>query len=472
MTRWDSSEMGNFISKQNNGEENSLSSIASTSTEAITFIDLNDDCLNEVFKNLDLSDLCSVADSCSRLKSATQAYFAYSELRTLHFPYSGMRYSRKPLMVNQLIYESSRVLRNFGASVISFIETEDLPYDRLVTESLRKYQRNIIELLIQYCGENLIELKLCHFNMTNEIAIIMRPLLGHLQKFELHWVSHLRMLSAWCPELRELHLRDTVVNQKGWNQRFQKLTKMAYFGCDMDGIKEFVRRNPQLKSFEIGGYNVETPIFQIVGEHATEIENLIVGVGLLGSEYPVRAGYFDRLRNLNSVTITDDRSQHFLTAAINDIAAADISLKKLCGKASREVLKVDQLVEGISKLKTLETLELKVVGLRTRDVIHICKQLSKLSKLRIRISGELTIEYLLYLIRIAENLQWLFVSIIKCNKTNCIDASAYKELLQIVEKRAFGKRHLEIILPGNCYSRNIPGELAKTHKNSLSIVLR
>lgn len=434
-------------------------------------IDLNDDCLTEIFKNLELSDLCSVADTCSRLRSAAKAYFAYSEFRTLHFPYSGMRYSRKPLLVNQLIYESSRVLRNFGASVISFNESEELPYDRLVTESLRKYQRNIIELLVQHCGENLIELKLSHFNMTDEIAIVMRPLLKHLQKFELHWVSHLRMLSAWCPELRELHLKDTVVDHDGWNQQFQKLTKMTYYGCDMNGIQEFVKCNPQLKSFEIGGYNVDTSIFQIVGEHATDMETLVVGVGLLGSEYPVGARYFDRLRNLNSVTITDDRSQHYLTAAIGDIAAAEIPLKTLSAKASREVLKVDQLVEGISKLKNLETLELKVVGLRARDVVRFCKHLSELSKLRIRISGELTIERLLDLVLIAEKLQWLFVSIVECDKMMCIDASAYKELVQIVKKRAQRAR-LEIILPGNYYSKNIPGELAKAHKNTLSIVLR
>lgn len=448
--------------------------VSSTVSTTTTIVDLNDDCLFEVYKKLGLQDLCSVADTCSRLKSTTRAHFANSELKTLNFPYSDLRYSTEPFVVNQLIYEASRVLRNFGASIISFSEF-DIPYILYCTNKglLPEYQRNIIELLVRHCGENLIELKLCHFDMTQEMASVMRTVLVRLQKFELHWGEfrpQLKMLSTWCPELQELQM-DGRLPHEGWNQQFPKLKKIK-FCCDTDRSKEFVKSNPQLKEIELSGFNLDPTIFRVIGDYAIDIETLIFRVGVVNSVgYPAGAKCFDRLRNLKSVTLFDYHEQEYLTEAILDIAAAQIQLKTLCVKSRSEIPELHQFVEGISKLKTLETLQLKVAGLRLRDVIHICKQLSELSKLRIRIFEEPTAKNISKLVRMTEKLQCLSISMRECDEKICFDADIYKALAQVVEERD-KKVRLEITLNADNFYVDVPKELANTHCNSLSIVLK
>lgn len=53
---------------------------ASTSTSNVVILDL-DDCLQEVFKHLDLRDLCTAADVCRRFRQNAQSYFASPEFK-------------------------------------------------------------------------------------------------------------------------------------------------------------------------------------------------------------------------------------------------------------------------------------------------------------------------------------------------------------------------------------------------------
>lgn len=46
-----------------------------------TILDLNNDCLIELFRLLPVSDLCSVSDTCSRFRAIAQTAFALNHKR-------------------------------------------------------------------------------------------------------------------------------------------------------------------------------------------------------------------------------------------------------------------------------------------------------------------------------------------------------------------------------------------------------
>lgn len=151
---------------------------SSQSTENTTnVLELNDDCLQEVFELLDPDSLSVVADVCTRFRT-NAVNSARSNVKQLIW--------KHPISV----HDYSK-LRNFGASIktvevcccgscslapsqCEFFEIKN------TTEFLQKH----IELLNRYCNEEAIELKIIYADITDEIAILMMPLLARVRKLE------------------------------------------------------------------------------------------------------------------------------------------------------------------------------------------------------------------------------------------------------------------------------------------------
>lgn len=455
--------------------------------DATTILDLNDDCLFEVYTYLNLLELASVADVCSRLRSSAQMYFGRSKLKNFIFPGDIQHILPQHEQFNgiQLILKVSHVLRNFGAFIVNFSETDNSSlYYRWDAELQSRCRSKIVELVAKYCVESLIGLSLSNFALKNEDQIRMRPVFGRLQKIELYYchctAQFLEMLPKWGPQIQEMVFEGIDVRFSGLRQRFPKLTKISLLSVNFhhDDIKEFLKNNPQLKEFHFT-YRTgpDTRIFQYIGQYATEIETLQICLNPRFEAiqpFPLNDIHFDQLRHLKSITLfarnLKGKSNH-LVPAICDIGAAQIPLKMLflaSGKLSE--LYANRFVDGISKVKTLETLDLELGGLNGQHIIRICTHLSHLSKLGLRITEELTAQNILDIVRIAGNLRWLDVSgqVTNGNKTS-IEVDFFLKLAQIVENRA-KKTHLQITLDQSGYSVNIPRELAKAHNESLSIV--
>lgn len=141
--------------------------ILQPSTGAKTLLNLNDDCLHEVFRNLDIVDLFAVADVCSSLRKCVQDYLEISKFRFLEL---GFDYDNEYLF-KRSFSKTVNLMRRIGSLIVS----------------LRCWWRNeFIKLLVQYSSSNLVELHLMRIDITDEIAQEMKPLFRHLRKIKFH----------------------------------------------------------------------------------------------------------------------------------------------------------------------------------------------------------------------------------------------------------------------------------------------
>lgn len=443
-------------------------------TDATTILDLNDDCLFEVYKHLDLLNLTAVADVCSGLRRSARAYFELSKYRNLTFPLLIENERRRQITVDLLIFEATKVLRNFGAFITGF-DSMDWWYrpPGLNNQSYKTYRREFVELLAMNCGKNLIDLKFYDFDLTNELTV--RPLFEYAQKLELHSCKCsyqiVKNLSWWCPQLRELKFRFMDLTSNRLNQRFQKLTKISLEMCTLstNDIREFLKRNTQLKEFEIfRGDIADARIFQYIGETETNnIEALTVAFDrqLEPTPHTSNAKYMTRLTKLKSMSLIDmnDNNHGQIFLAIRDIVAAKIPLETLFVQL-RQTSGLSQLVDEISKLKNLKTLDLRFSeGGRIQHISQICEQLGELSKLVYYNNIMSSAEEIVELVQVANQLQSLTICSGQyiCKKV-CIDVNGYNKMAKAVATRA-NKLHLKIFLDDHSYSVNLPDELVTIH---------
>lgn len=154
------------------------------SASTTTVLHLNDDCLLEVFKFLNLQDLCSVADVCYRFRKNAQDQFSYSDFKHLGFRNDFYQSSETD---DKKLLQKPRVLRNFGAYIKTIYNVNG--GDDYSREHRLKYHMRTIELMSLHCSESLIGLDFVNYNMTIAIGIILQPVLANLRNLTLRGVS-------------------------------------------------------------------------------------------------------------------------------------------------------------------------------------------------------------------------------------------------------------------------------------------
>lgn len=458
----------------------------STSDEATTILDLNDDCLYDVFKYLHLFELANVADVCSCFRRTAESFFAQSTFKTIDL-WDNIYWCDS---INQQILQTYKVLRNFGDLIIKIRKVS--AYAKNSDDNLRSpYQLKTLEHLSRYCSGTLVELDLVDFVITDEITLIMRPLLENLKKLTFHDCQFsklfLEMLPLWSSELRELKFdcihpledEEQILRFAGLHQPFRELVKISFEYIDdlkNNTIEEMLKCNSQLKEIEIlFCRNLDYHIFQSIGEHVPEIENMCIRLkrNARNARSPI-AKYFGRLGDLHSLEI-DYRlasSTHIIVSAICEIAATNIPLKQLRLRHLKLNRNANLFVDGISKLNKLERLQLAcILGMDAYRISAICKNLSKLYELILEIDFIPTVENILEFAQNGEALNLLSISPFESatGKTKiCIDVSIFMKLVKIVAKRC-KRTHLEIELDDRFYVTNIPDHLAAAHKDSLTL---
>lgn len=116
-----------------------------TETDATSLLCLNDDCLIEILRYLNIDDLSSVASTCTQLKSSARDVF-----RTYH--------TSKTINIEAILYHESNkvhhipnILRNFGdlARVLNYeFSRESSQTKAAVMKLIDKYCASVEELMI------------------------------------------------------------------------------------------------------------------------------------------------------------------------------------------------------------------------------------------------------------------------------------------------------------------------------------
>lgn len=458
-----------------------------SSTGATAILDLNDDCLLEVFEYLDLLDLCSVADVCSRFRRNAKACVKYSNKKYLCLT-DDIKGDGDTM--DQFMRKASKILRHFGASFATIDGNKMCrKHNRWSDESKVICRQRIMELIVKYCSGTLTGLAFSGIDLTDEMLRLIRPMLGRLQKLGLFEVtigeSFVNMLPLWSPELRVLTLllRDnrnataetSAMRFDGLHQPFKKLQKISlYFAGTLKSvdIEEMLKANPQLKEIELGRCrNLDNQVVRSIVNCTPDIETLNLDPKFLEQG---DASHFGLLRNLKILTFgfSDPPSDlEHIVSAIREIGQANIPLKKLRLYNTYCDLYADQFVEELSKLKTLEMLVLShVPGYTKSHIQNICKYCPELREMVLQSGLILNPDFISEVIRTAsDKLELLSISPEKMQPGKImVDIGSYEKWAEIVEKR-HKKTHLQIHLHGALYTTNM--KPVKGRKPTFSLLI-
>lgn len=209
-----------------------------------SIFDLNDDCLREVFQLLYIDELTVVADVCTRFRRIAENC-AHSELEHFEMNYWSPNYAYT-------------MLRIFGEAIKRVAVDGKAP-----RKNRTKFQKRLIGLVNLHCVGESIEICLKDFDITDEIANLMQPLLSRVRKIHLkdcQWGEvFLKNLPFWSPKLREFECewRDSKYEDQYFDslhQRFSMLESISFLrtrNLRNSDIQEFLNQNPQLKRIEL-----------------------------------------------------------------------------------------------------------------------------------------------------------------------------------------------------------------------------
>lgn len=245
----------------------------SDSLDRTMIVDLNDDCLREVFAHLDEEELVEMAETCKRFRSIAQSTFRQSKFKKMQlseYCFDG----RKGMNV-------LRSLRNFG----EYIESIDILFPDYRTSTHIPLFKEFFVRVGRHCGRKLKLMLLRYFHITDEIVHNLRPAIHNLQSLVLNFqqrqsTSLLDNLPSCSPNLRELALFlpgiPILNHQRGLRQNFPQLQHVELWAARIDDMEAFLRFNPQLKKMTCDSDDRGNAIFRHLATHVPTIEHLEV----------------------------------------------------------------------------------------------------------------------------------------------------------------------------------------------------
>lgn len=453
-----------------------------------TLLDLNDDCLFAICSHLDLVDLASVADVCNRLKPTTQDYFELSKYRQMSFPRDISTMNKRPPFKKRL-QQMCRVMRNFGSMVESLLERDHADFDffKRVTKANRsKYRRLLFKLLVQYCGANLKELYLTHFD-PKDVDIGNMPQLSLVNSVTLNACETSNelwgQLARWCPKMMRLQLISQCIEGEkvkpydvsGLHQRFPALQSVEF--CQEDAVQnqdivDMLKRNPKLTQLHLNNCpNVDIRLIAAIEEYLPKLTQIRLKSGNLVAQehFATLPDNFEKMHGLKRLELAlPEIYTDSVLAALRKLATVNRSLEELSLFGINLTQKGKQFVELISGQKNLQSLKLrKMRGLDASHFLSILQQHPALGDIEIRPYFPMTAEFVERLICHGENLKRLHINGYNVDEHFGIDRNCFQNLADIVGRRRV-KMQLTIELTNG--RKKFPDELAKMYENLLNIV--
>lgn len=420
---------------------------------ATRIIDVNSDCLREIFEKLDLWDLCAVADVCSNFREIARAHFKTSKYKNLDLT---VFHTVKDVnsAKNALLW-TSRVLRNFNG----LIESIHLKGFFLSYGYSEQFSNRLLSLIGGTCSNGMPKkLTLKDFHLGDDTAYELRPLLSHLQCLKLVdgncSEGFLQMVSQWSPRLEGLLFRNF---------------RWTFHGVDaVEVIEKFCDRNPQLKWVEFYHCaNVDDRIINTIVKHAPQIENLkFESLEPRSTTFGSNSVYLSEFSKLKSLEIGCHRN--LISVAIGQMATNRVPLEHLKLKRAEIRCQVDIFVDAITQLQSLKSLYFfGIHDLQFAHIHEITKNLSELAELQLTYTIELTANNLLDLVRSGTKLRRLEINWNSQSKLY-FDDDIFMGLVRNLETRT-AKATLRILLH-KCYAKvAIARGLARLHRHLLEV---
>lgn len=352
--------------------------------------DLNSDCLFAVYDHLDLLSLANVADTCGRLRDTANEFFSRSRFRNLEFPFEVFTsHDMEHEPVHALTEGWAKVLRNFGPLITHFRDTFERRNDVLWKGRHIDFLYKTMELLITYCGDSLIELKICRLHFTWEMETLEKPIFPHLTHLTWHscrFLSDYNLLPVWFPNLRELHVCnvDVVLSKYeaydfgAMRHQFDNLWKIRLGGTVTERCgKNLLECCPRVKHVQIVVRDSAIKLLSHIFEYATEAEYLRIGFSEVFHAFDdSHFDRFHRLKKLKHLVLSETSvTTTHVVQVIHRIADAAIPLQSLAVYTHNLSVSSVSLLDAIVKLRTLEKLELPNSTFKISDIQLLCNHL-------------------------------------------------------------------------------------------------
>lgn len=331
---------------------------------AKNLLDLNEDCLFEIFERADVMDLANVAKSCQFLKTIAFDIFK-RKYKTLNLKYSGIVSVKEAAKAKQLF-------RTFGSSIVEL----DIKFQPWRIEADCRAAA-IVHAIVTECT-SLKTLKIDSFVVPDDEFWFMRirKLFARLETLDVaqlffesedYWPNEYvttpngNSINSFdnCTSLRELKLYESYffydVLFQNYFPKLQHLIIEDPESCISNGMNAFILRHPHLKTFSLSREHSHLPIA------AANLRSLETFGFQFEDEYPP-----------GSPTKTSYES-----------LAKFQNLKELiCFDVGRED-NMSRLLNILPKLaNTLEVLDLQY-GCGNRDFVSVVNSLPKLKVVRL-----------------------------------------------------------------------------------------
>lgn len=243
------------------------SSLAAPSTESTNvsgthLTRLNDDCWIEILSYLNLRDLCSVSETCSRLH-----VLACLAFRKLDYVWA---------VTQSSLYDTRRILTNFGP-LITKVLVDGRQQSRDIHWRLNMFQ--------QYCGDAIDNVELRNLYVTKSSATKLQKIFTKFKRIklsnvDLHQLANSINLFANCWRLEELSIKHsyTWVYPYPWESTFPTLTSLELDYSvrvdDMELMSNFLFLHPNLKKLHLKKQFAKFAVCEEIANKLKKLEDL------------------------------------------------------------------------------------------------------------------------------------------------------------------------------------------------------
>lgn len=209
----------------------------------LSILDLNDDCLELIFRHLNLKQLLNVTGAHPRFLTACRRTYSQN-----------FKHNEITISAYQTTYvEYPRVLYLLGDVILCLRIT----YDQFNTHG--HFNRRIHDAILQHCGDTLTEATFNHIQPTMQINQPFRQL--RKLNFNQGCVGQiLSEFNTWFPKLCSLEFFFCkTADTKCIEQTFPNLLHftVAHHNFTFHNLRVFLDLNPQLRTFTIYNYDRE-----------------------------------------------------------------------------------------------------------------------------------------------------------------------------------------------------------------------
>lgn len=341
------SSSSDFHQKHTNSSINQLALIPLNESKT-TLMEINDDCLNEIFHHMNGNDLLALAETNKRFREIARYVLSQKVYSQLFAP-----------TYNYALCE--RILRNFG-DIFNFIYVYG-NHNEEFWSFMSKYSQRTSALHFEHCEISNI------LYWTSAFANAEKLIFESCRGVE-------NISSDQCKELELMHLNFEEFRSLE-NADYPKLVRLKIKSCrGLNNIAGFIQRHSHIQTFELKGFEVNQPSLfaAAVLDSFEDLRELYIDGQLLTDIYEQ---FSKKLKYIKKLTIGDINTTYM------------IFLKHLASPAHLEYLQIDTgnlnraAFQIINRFANIRSLKMTSLFIENVDNFEALKNFTKLTKLDI-----------------------------------------------------------------------------------------